>query len=76
VSGSPRGAQDQIHTLLDFVDLAALCVVIPSVCLTAWATAGAGLARVIDDPRKRAWIDGGIGGLLVASSVALLARLR
>ncbi|WP_426753473.1 LysE family translocator [Myxococcus sp. Y35] len=52
--------------------LAALFVLIPSVCLVLWAALGALLSGALRRARVRAWFDRAMGLLLVASALLLL----
>jgi threonine/homoserine/homoserine lactone efflux protein len=52
--------------------LAVVFTVIPATCLTLWAVAGAALARRLARPRVAAWVDRGMGALLVATALALV----
>lgn len=52
--------------------LAGVFTVIPATCLTLWAIAGAAMARALARPRVAAWVDRGMGALLVALALALV----
>lgn len=52
--------------------LAVVFTAIPATCLTLWAIAGAALARWLARPRFAAWVDRGMGVLLVATALALV----
>jgi threonine/homoserine/homoserine lactone efflux protein len=53
--------------------LAVVFTAIPAACLTLWAVAGAALARSLARPWIAAWVDRGMGALLVATALALVA---
>ncbi|MCI0674064.1 MAG: LysE family transporter [Myxococcaceae bacterium] len=55
-----------------FVQLAALFVLIPTVCLLAWSSLGALLTSALRRPDVRAWFDRAMGCLLFASALLLL----
>jgi threonine/homoserine/homoserine lactone efflux protein len=52
--------------------LAVVFTAIPAGCLTLWAIAGAVLARWFTRPRVAAWVDRGMGALLVATALSLV----
>lgn len=52
--------------------LAVVFTAIPATCLTLWAIAGAALARWLARPRVAAWVDRGMGALLLATALALV----
>jgi threonine/homoserine/homoserine lactone efflux protein len=58
--------------LADLASLAAILVVVSCICLTAWALAGAMIARWLETPPIRHGFDRVMGGLLVGSSLLLL----
>lgn len=53
--------------------LAAMMVVIPGLCLTLWACAGAAIADRLKRPAARRRFDRAMGGLLILSAALLLA---
>jgi threonine/homoserine/homoserine lactone efflux protein len=52
--------------------LGVVFTVIPTACLLLWAGAGAALARWLDRPRVRVWVDRVMGVLLIATAAALI----
>jgi threonine/homoserine/homoserine lactone efflux protein len=61
-----------IKDLRDYLPLAGLFVLIPTLCLLLWAVLGAWLARWLLRPAVRRGVDLVLGGLLVACACLLL----
>lgn len=57
--------------LSDFLPVMALFVVIPALCLTLWAMLGTYMANGPRRARIGPWMDRAMGGLLIASALAL-----
>jgi len=51
--------------------LAVAFTAIPAACLLLWAITGAALARLLAHPRVAQWVDRTLGGLLIATAIAL-----
>jgi len=58
-------------TTLGFLQLAALFLLIPAVCLLLWSWCGALMMRALANARVSAWFDRAMGGTLAASAAAL-----
>ena len=67
-------AQNGSGALPTFFRLATLFVVIPAVCLVVWSAFGSLMARTLERPAIRAWVDRGMGLLLAGSALLLLAE--
>lgn len=65
-------AQPELGALRALAMLAALFLVVPSLCLALWAWAGVALARRLERPAFRARIDRVMGAVLALSAVLLL----
>lgn len=55
-----------------FLLLAALFVILPTLCLALWAGAGVAIAQALRHPTMRRWFDRAMGVLLIASAGLLL----
>jgi threonine/homoserine/homoserine lactone efflux protein len=55
------------------VGLAALMVLVTSLCLSVWAVAGSLASRLLARPQARLWFDRSMGGVLAVSALGVIA---
>jgi threonine/homoserine/homoserine lactone efflux protein len=67
-------AQNGSGALPTFLRLAGLFVLIPAACLVVWSAFGALMARVLERPEVRPWVDRVMGVLLAGSALLLLGE--
>jgi threonine/homoserine/homoserine lactone efflux protein len=73
VLSASAAAQAGAHTV--FLEVGALLVIIPAICLTIWATLGVILMRLLSHERQRRHFDRGMGILLMVSAAFLLRSI-
>ena len=67
-------AQNGSGALPTFLRLAGLFVLIPAACLVVWSAFGSLMARGLERPAIRPWVDRAMGLLLVGSALLLIAE--